>query len=168
MSEELLNILTEPETANAGDQPTVSIPSTTPPRENAHGDSNSAATTARSVDSPVGEGTTSLDDQLVRSDVCEYASTTASAQRRRSKRTFVLTRTCTKRGKGVNNDGLCGRPLDAEDVGKYMRCTQCRLKDVHDKRKSLRDIAEGRGVRKHLGKRNRNKEREVSTRIGFD
>lgn len=59
------------------------------------------------------------------------------------------TETCTKKGRGIRNDGVCGMPLAGHEIGKNKRCSNCRAKDASDKRKSVRNIAKGCGARKH-------------------
>lgn len=59
------------------------------------------------------------------------------------------TETCTKKGKGMRNDGVCGRRLADHEIGKNKRCSRCRDRDARVKRKSVRAIANGCGVRKH-------------------
>lgn len=63
------------------------------------------------------------------------------------------TETCTKKGSGIRNDGVCGRRLADHEIGKNKRCSRCRDKDASAKRRSVWNIARGCGVRKHRLKR---------------
>lgn len=169
MSADLLVTDCKPASINEGDQPAASITSNAPPHDNAYRGSNSASTTGRSMESLVGKGRPSSEqDELMPTDGSENGSTIMGTGQGRKKRRLVNTLTCTKRGKGINNDGVCGRPLDSEDVAKYMRCKPCREKGVSDKRKSLQAIAEGRGVRKHLGKGKRKKDQLVRIQLYYE
>lgn len=66
------------------------------------------------------------------------------------------TQTCTKKGKGLRDDGVCGRRLPDHEVGRNKRCYRCRDYDAELKRKSRQAIANKCGVRKHRFKQSPN------------
>lgn len=77
------------------------------------------------------------------------ASGTALACRRARRRAMPTTETCTMRLHGL----VCGKRLEPDEYRKYVRCSACRSLGAAAKRVSDKNIAEGRGKRKHAAKK---------------
>lgn len=93
----------------------------------------------------------SQQDELSNAELSDNAFSSTVIPKETAINSNVWPTTCSKPGRGANRK--CGKPIESIDVGVYMRCSECRRIDQAAKRRSLNNIAEGRGVRKHLGKR---------------
>lgn len=159
MSDEVPSIATKLDPGVEADATALAISSNT---QALRSGSISAATDERFIDPPV-EPSIEQDELADAKESDRDSGTESDLPPRRTNRKIKVTKTCTMSRKGENKDGKCGKRLPADEVGRYVRCKGCRDQGLNTKNKSLTDIAAGRGVRKHIGKRKRDEERERQT-----